>query len=384
MRCRPLRIAFVYDAVYPEISGGVERRIWEISRRLVKRGHEVHIFGMHVWTGEKTIVREGVIHHGICRSLPLYRKGKRRIFQAMLFGWATFFALARERFDIVDCQQFPYTSALSGFCACRITGSPFLITWHEVWGDYWYHYLGLPGAGGKALERLLARYPAPAFAVSETTREGLIRLSGRQDSTLIPNGVDIPEIDAIPPSPVTSDIVFAGRLIPEKHVDVLIGAVRILQEQNHDLRCVIIGDGPERQNLEALAGNAGLANTITFTGTLPRFEDVVGYMKSSRVFVLPSTREGFGMAALEALGCGLPVITTDHPANAARFLITEGSGAVCSLDPLDLAATIEKVLDQRKGGYYSRRRAQEFDWGKIIDLIEEHYSRISDRRYQWF
>lgn len=380
MSCRPLRIAFVYDAVYPEISGGVEKRIWEVSRRLVKRGHEVHLFGMHVWTGEKTIVREGVIHHGICRSLPLYRKGKRRIFQALLFGWATFFALARERFDVVDCQQFPYPSAFTAALSCKISGSPFLITWHEVWGDYWYDYLGLPGAGGKVLERFLARYPVPAVAVSETTRKGLISLSGRQDSVIIPNGIDPAEIDATPRSPVISDIVFAGRLIREKHVDVLIEAVRMLREEDQDLTCVIIGDGPEREHLERLVEEAGLVNTVTLTGTLPRFEDVVGYMKSSRVFILPSTREGFGMAALEALGCGLPVITIDHPANAARFLITEGCGAVCSLDPRDLAATIEKVLDQGKGGYYSRLRAQEFDWEKIVDLIEGHYGRISGRQ----
>jgi glycosyltransferase involved in cell wall biosynthesis len=382
MSCRPLRIAFVYDAVYPEISGGVERRIWEISRRLARRGHEVHIFGMQVWTGEKTIIREGVTYHGICRPHPLYRKGKRRISQALLFCWATFFALARERFDIVDCQQFPYTSALAGLFSCRINGSPFLITWHEVWDDYWYDYLGPAGAMGKVLERFLARYPAPAIAVSETTREGLTSLSGRQDSVMIPNGIDPAEIDSVPPSPVSSDIVFAGRLIREKHVDVLIEAVRILREQDQALTCVIIGNGPERGLLERLVEEAELVTAISFTGTLPRFEDVVGYMKSSRLFVLPSTREGFGMAVLEALGCGLPVVTIDHPSNAARFLVTEGCGAVCSLDPRDLSMTIRNVLDDRgKGGDQSRRRAQEFDWEKIVDLIEEYYSRISGRQH---
>lgn len=381
MSCRPLRIAFVYDAVYPEIKGGVEMRIWEISRRLAERGHEVHIFGMHLWTGEKTIFREGVTLHGICRPLPLYRKGKRRIFQAMLFGCAVFFALARERFDIIDCQQFPYTSVLTGLVSRRITGSPFLITWHEVWGDYWYDYLGTRGAVGKVLEQYLARHPVPAIAVSEMTRERLVRLSGRQDCALIPNGVDIQEIDAIPPSPMTSDVLFAGRLIAEKHVDILIEAVRILRGEDRDLRCLIIGDGPERERLEHMVKKAGLVDSITFTGFLPGFADVISHMKSSRLFVLPSTREGFGMAVLEALGCGLPVITIDHPANAARFLVTEGSGAVCSLDPGDLAGTISDVFDRGKGGTFSRHRAEEFDWEKIVDLIENHYHRISAKRH---
>jgi glycosyltransferase involved in cell wall biosynthesis len=377
-----MRIAYVYDAVYPEIRGGVEKRIWEIARRLAQRGHDVHIFGMKVWTGETTMIREGVIHHGISRQFHLYRKGKRRIFPALIFGFATFFALARERFDIVDCQQFPYISALSGMVSCRLSGSPFLITWHELWSDYWYEYLGPIGGGGKILEQFLARSPAPAIAVSMTTGEELAGISGRQDYILVPNGVDLAEIDAVLPSPVSSDIVFAGRLIREKHVDVLIEAVFHLRGEIGDIRCLIIGDGPERENLENLVDARKLRNAVTFTGFLPRSEDVIGYMKSSRVFVFPSTREGFGMAVLEALGCGLPVVTIDHPSNAARFLVTEGCGAVCSLDPRDLSMAIQNILkDRGSGGILSRNRAQEFDWEKIVDLIEDYYSRISGRQH---
>lgn len=378
MSWRPLRIAFLYDAVFPDISGGVERRIWEISRRLARRGHDVHIFGMHVWIGNKTIIREGITFHGICRPLHLYgKKGKRRIFPALVFGAASFFALAREHFDIVDCQQFPYTSALSCLLSSRLSGSPVLITWHEVWGDYWYEYLGYQGAAGKFLERLLAMHSVYNIAVSETVRDNLRVLIPARTIKVIPNGVDLAAIDSVIPASGSTDVVFTGRLIHEKHVDVLIEAVEILRKQNIEIRCLIIGDGPERKMLEGMVDERNLRDSISFTGFLPRFEDVVRYMKSSRVFVFPSTREGFGMAALEALACGLPVVTVDHPKNAARFLVTGDCGALSSLDPGVLSTTIRNVLeDPGKGGDKSRRRAQEYDWEPIVDAIEEYYAQV--------
>ncbi len=141
-----MRIAFVYDAVYPYVLGGGEKRVWEIARRMVARGHEVHVFGMQFWEGEQTITKESVIFHGVCKPFSFYRKGKRRILPAFIFGFLVFLALAREKFDIVDCQQFPYTSVFGSAAACRISKSPLVITWYEVWGDYWYEYLGRRGA----------------------------------------------------------------------------------------------------------------------------------------------------------------------------------------------------------------------------------------------
>ena len=150
-----MHIAYVYDAIYPYILGGVERRVWELSQRLAKRGHEVHLYGMQWWDGEADIEREGVMIHGTCRPVPLYRGGKRTVSQAVRFGASVARPLVRERFDVIDCQQFPYTSALVAVLAARISRSPLVITWHEVWGDYWYEYLGAAGAAGKLAERLL-------------------------------------------------------------------------------------------------------------------------------------------------------------------------------------------------------------------------------------
>jgi len=374
-----MRIAYVYDAVYPDITGGVERRIWEISKRLAARGHEVHSFGMHVWDGDATIGREGVTLHGICRSYPLYRKGRRRVFPAVMCSAGILSALANERYDIVDCQQFPYIPALASAAACRISGTPLVVTWHEVWGDYWYEYLGIPGAAGKFLERVLARHSVFPVAVSEITREDLYPLIPGRDIEVIPNGIDLPGIDSVPPAGIKSDIIFVGRLIREKHVDVLIDAVGILKNQYPGIRCLIIGGGPERWNLEMKARHMGLSDHITFTGFLRESREVIAHMKSSRVFVLPSTREGFGMAALEALACGIPVVTIDHPKNASRVFVRNGCGALSALDGKDLADKIAEMMIRESGRTSGcRMMVSGYDWEKITDTAELYYKRVCE------
>ncbi|MCG7855008.1 MAG: glycosyltransferase family 4 protein [Methanoregulaceae archaeon] len=374
-----MRIAFVYDAVYPEITGGVERRVWELARRLAARGHEVHLFGMHLWKGERTVVREGVYLHGICRPYRLYRKGKRRFFPSLMFGVETFFALAKERFDIVDCQQFPYLSAFSAALSCRISGSPLIITWHEVWGDYWYEYLGISGAAGKWIERVIAKIPAYTIAVSDTTADGLARISGGSEISIVPNGISSIEIDAVQPSGEESDLVFVGRLIPEKHVDILIDAVSLLNNHFPEIRCLIIGDGPERRNLEMKVRASGLGNHVVFTGKLPHSNDVISSMKSSRVFVFPSTREGFGISVLEALACGLPVVTIDHPKNASRVFAGNGCGVLSALDAADLSQKIRAILEgEGIGGLPCRLKAHQYEWEAITDMVEDYYRRVHE------
>src|SRR5690606_27744802 len=104
-------IAYIYDAVYPWVKGGAEKRIYELSRRLAARGHAVHCYGMKWWPGEDDMEREGVRLHGICPPRPLYVNGKRSIAEAISFAAGLLAHPSREA--IVDCQNFPYLSCFS-------------------------------------------------------------------------------------------------------------------------------------------------------------------------------------------------------------------------------------------------------------------------------
>src|SRR3990167_4826693 len=98
-----MKIAFIYDVIYPYVKGGAEKRFWELARRLSRRGHEVHIFGMKSWEGPAVFHKQGVCIHGIGRHSRLYHPGgRRRIRQSLSFALKIYPCMRKENFDIID------------------------------------------------------------------------------------------------------------------------------------------------------------------------------------------------------------------------------------------------------------------------------------------
>jgi glycosyltransferase involved in cell wall biosynthesis len=108
-------------------------------------------------------------------------------------------------------------------------------------------------------------------------------------------------------------IVFVGRLSEMKGVKYLIEAIGILKKQGTEFKCKIIGDGPERKNLESLVENLDIANLVEFVGFV-QHREIPGHFSNASVFVGPSVttetgyKEGFGLVFVEAMAAGLPVI----------------------------------------------------------------------------
>jgi glycosyltransferase involved in cell wall biosynthesis len=285
--------------------------------------------------------------------------------------------LLNERFDIIDCQQFPYLSCFSAKLFSKIKKTPLVITWHEVWGDYWYEYLGWKGFVGKTTEQLVARLTSENVAVSKTTAKNLNNLGFCHEIKIIPNGIDLTRIRSITPSSESWDIIFVGRLIKEKHADMLIPVLELLLHEFPDIRVLIIGEGPEYLKIKHLIDEKKMNDSIHMCGFYRNHDDLIARLKSSKVFVLPSTREGFGISALEALACGIPVVTVDHPANAIRDLITENNGFLCPLTAEDLAKTICLALRHHKEMRNAcTKSAESFDWENITSDVESYYQSV--------
>jgi glycosyltransferase involved in cell wall biosynthesis len=97
-------------------------------------------------------------------------------------------------------------------------------------------------------------------------------------------------------------------------------------------------------------------------------------MKSSGIFASPSTREGFGMAALEANACGLPVVTVKHRMNAVMDLVTKETGAVCEPSEQDFAEAICRMLSKKeKMRGWCIEVAKKYDWERTCDRAEKTY-----------
>jgi glycosyltransferase involved in cell wall biosynthesis len=227
------------------------------------------------------------------------------------------------------------------------------------------------------VERLASRLASENVAVSKRTRRDLEKI-GVKNVKVIPNGIDLKKIESVKPSSgEKSDVIFVGRLIKDKNVDVLIEAISLIKMEMPDIRCVIVGDGPERGKLIKLAKELRVEDNVKFTGFLENYDDVIAYMKSSKVFVLPSTREGFGIVALEANACGLPVVTVNHEGNAVCDFINCENGFVCKLSAEDIA---ENILVGVETGKVLREKcienAMRYDWDIIVDTVESFYKEV--------
>lgn len=369
-----MKIAFVYDAVYPWIKGGAEKRIYELGRRLAERGNEVHVFGVRWWDGAGIIEREGMMLHGVCAPMELYVNGRRSIPEAIVFSIRLIPALLRGKFDVIDVSAFPYFSCFAAKLASVLKLTPVVITWHEVWGDYWYEYMGWRGFFGKRIEYLVSRLTHSQVAVSSMTKRNL-ELLGIEDKSIriISNGIDLRRIAGIAASAEGCDVIFAGRLIKEKNIDMLIEAIHHLRNYIPDINCHIIGDGPERGRIVELTGRYGLLDNIKFLGFM-EYDEVISHIKSSKVLVLPSSREGFGMVVVEAFACGTPVITIESQRNAASLLVSEGTGFVVKPDAKELGDAIRKITTdgelRKKMAASAQEAAREYDWeSKVPELI---------------
>ncbi|MGZ4906090.1 MAG: glycosyltransferase family 4 protein [Halobacteriota archaeon] len=358
-----MKIAYISDVVYPFVKGGAEKRIYEMGKRLAAKD-EVHVFGVKWWKGKSDIELEGAHIHGICKPSDLYI-GSRRSFKEALRFAMSLRPILKYDFDIIDCNQFPYLHCFPAYMISRFDGVGFVITWHEWWGRYWYDYIGAAGIVGALIERATVRVADQIIAVSQNTAENLRRYTTRV--SLVPNGVDTGYIDSIPAAQCDIDALFVGRLIPEKHVDTLIRAVP------PDCRLCIIGEGPEKRSLMQLADRQ--RKHVTFASSLS-YSHIIGLMKAAKSLVLPSSREGFGIVALEALACGTPVVTSDVRENAAAGLIDSGeNGFKVGITPVQIRSALLKV-DKDKMGQAARAKAVQFDWTPLSEKLRGEYQSL--------
>jgi glycosyltransferase involved in cell wall biosynthesis len=124
-----------------------------------------------------------------------------------------------------------------------------------------------------------------------------------------------------------------------------------------------------------LADELAISDRITFTGFVD-YTKLIALIKSSKVFVLPSSREGFGLSILEASACGIPVISVEHEKNAATELIHKGiPGLACELNESDMAEKIMEVLSNTKrfSTQENTNFIEQYDWSTITEKVESYF-----------
>ncbi|GAA3227998.1 glycosyltransferase family 4 protein [Actinocorallia longicatena] len=364
-------IAIVTDAIHPYSLGGREIRYHELSRYLVASA-DVNIYTMKWWNGPATRTEADVTFHAITGLLPFYRHGRRSVRQALRFALASLRLLWRP-FDVLNVDHIPQFQLFTLRLVTWIRRKPLIATWHEVWGpEYWREYMG--GIGGRiawGIELMSMRMPDHVIAASHQTGQRLTELVPGLPVSISPNGIDLDGVNAAIPDPATTDLVIVTRLMAHKRIDMLLEAMALLRAEGRPVTCRIIGTGPEQESLHRIAHELGVADLVDFRHDVREQKEVYSLLKAGRVFPFPSNREGFGIAVLEALACGLHVITTTAPDNLAQHLVARAEhGTLCDHNARAFADAIDAALDRGKGGS-AEPWLVEYSWPAIAGGILE-------------
>ena len=225
-----------------------------------------------------------------------------------------------------------------------------------------------------SLTRWFYPYADHIIAVSEGVRTDLAQAIHLPPERIqrIYNPVITPEIPQQAQSPLDHDwflqdappvVLGVGRLSAEKDFSTLIRAfAEVRRERN--VRLMILGEGDERPQLEALIRTLGLQDGVLLPGFV---DNPFAYMAKAQVIVLTSIFEGFGNVLVEALGCGATIVSTDCPTGPREILADGQYGQLVPVgDVSAVAQAINQALDNPASPEIQRQRAADFSVERII------------------
>ncbi|MDA4127908.1 MAG: glycosyltransferase family 4 protein [Thaumarchaeota archaeon] len=387
-----MKVAQVCPFFFP-VDGGVENHVLNISKELVKRGHDVDVYTSATTRDSSPLESfASVVGLDVYRSKVLGRIGE--------FGsfWPGFAPLILKRgYDLVHAHSYrhPHTD-LSPLIA-KLSRAGSVLTSHSPF---------YPSESRSSLARglvpaydgLVAPFTLRAYGrvISLTKAEAnlLIRLGAPSSRiSIIPNGVEDVHFQHVDSSEFTAKfelegkraILYLGRINRTKGLDVLLRAFAMVSVTLPDTRLVIAGPATSpkelayRDFLTGLVRSLRLSSCVTFTGRLSE-QDKLAALDCCTAFVLPSIYEGQGLVLLEAAAHGKPIVSTrtDGP----RSLIEENVNGLL-VEPGDEAGLTEALLSLLNDTTLAERLAREarvtalgYRWRNVVDRIESVYSGV--------
>jgi glycosyltransferase involved in cell wall biosynthesis len=330
-------VRILFHCVYylPEV-GGMESHVSGLARGLVAGGHEVRIVTSR---SRPDLAAEEEVEGVRVRRTWIPSRSP--------WGWAAYAAASlpsTRRWarwaDVVHAQSF--ASVPPAGLAARSARRPLVATFHTS------HFL--VRARSAIWRPLLARtvqWPDYALAASREIAEVARGLAPGTRVEAVTNGVDTtqfaPGRPALPPAPGERRVVVPRRLFKKNGVEHLVRALPRILARVPSARVLIVGDGPERAELELLAGRLTPPGAVVFLGSRPHAE-MPGLLRSAEVAVFPSLMEATSVAALEAMACGIPVVATE--VGGLPEIVDDAVGAlVPSGDPGALADAVVRLLE---------------------------------------
>ncbi|OGO25633.1 MAG: hypothetical protein A2136_01775 [Chloroflexi bacterium RBG_16_54_11] len=376
-----MRIGMMADVYQTHVSG-VTNSIALLKRWMEKEGHEVYVFtfgdGAVVDTEKHIIRAPGVplVDTGIYLNLR-YNRSARRLLYSM---------------DIVHVHH-PFLSGSLAMRYCVPRNIPVVFTNHTRYDLYAQAYIPMlpEQIGDAALKAYLTPFFKACDLVIVPTPSMRAVLEGQCGAAcpieVIPNGLELTPFRTLP-APIdrsqfgftNTDVVaiYVGRLALEKNLAMLVRAFYGAASAFGNIRLLIVGDGPDRENLEEQVKHLRMSAKVHFTGMVD-YHAVPAYMAAGDFFVITSVSETFGLSTVEAMAAGLPTLGVEAPGTVD--IIQDGETGLISPD--DMAVFTAKLIllstDQalrKRMGLKARLAAEKYDIQATAVTVLQHYRRL--------
>jgi len=378
-----MRILQIYELNPLESIGGVEGAVFQLSKELVKMGHEVTIL---TGAGKRNsaVSQNGVniISFDLFNSMKhTYRSGSLTPLRQLLFLTCVLAKNFDLKYDIYHGHIYS-SGIIANYLARKYNG----IAVNTIHGSYYPVWDRLTNPISAFFYRMVERQLAIMLAKHSDLQLHVSTYFAEQvsvwggDVKVIPNGVDL---DVFNPEVVTEFdselpvILTARRLVKKNGLEYLIRAMGFLK---NECNLLVIGDGPERARLELMAKKS---KNIKFLGYVPHRE-MPKYIARSKIVVIPSIIEASSLFMLEAMAMGKPVIASS--VGGLPETLGDSGLLVPPMHPESLANAIRDLLtsnERRKMiGNKARKRVEEkYSWQKIAGQIEGEYKHIWGREH---
>ncbi len=386
LRCVPSRRVALCPSSYAPNLGGVEQLSARLAASLIASGCHVGV----VTSQWPPALPESETIDGVLVQRVNFAAPERRIVPLVRFavefarsGWRTVSIMRRLGADVVHVQCVS-VNALYALIAARVLRLPLVVTLQgELTMDT--HQLYQRSRLLPRLLRHLLRHADAVTACSGQTlleAETLLGVQTGERGSVIYNGVDLTEFEVPPLATERGRYILAiGRHVPEKGFDLLIEAYAKLGRD--DVRLVIAGDGPERQALERLAKDLGVADRVDLPGRADRAQ-TVQLFRNCEFFVLPSRHEPFGIVNVEAMASGKAILAASVGGVPEIVHDRKNGLLVRPEDAAALADGMRVLLDdpdlRNRLGAAGRNDAREYSWPHITEQYLAVYEAATARR----
>lgn len=353
-----MKVAFIVELFSPHL-GGSERRYEILTEWLSKNGFEIDVHTTRYDPNLLTKERKGlanIFRYDVGKGYV--KDAKRSLYGSLRLAVSSLFVKISGDYDIYYLSEWPLLHSILS----PIRRSKTIQEWCEVWS----------GKAVLALERIAARSSDHHVAVSEFTLERAKKLLGIRHIDLVPNPLKLDELRSHRRRRVEYRMVYVGRLLPHKHVDLLVRCMKRIKIEVPQAELHIVGSGPEEMRIRRMANRT---KGVIVHGNLPDCE-LYELLSTASLFVLASEREGDGISALEAMSFGVPIVTANYPDNATIRFASLGAGLIAEPDVESFAKASVKLLKDAELWMNSSKVAVMLSEERDIERVGKKLAKI--------